>query len=48
VLALNNVDVGSPQSFKTLAEQSTGKPAVALVRRGSTSKYVMLRAGTRQ
>jgi serine protease Do len=47
VLALNNVDVDSPQAFSTLAGQAAGKPAVALVRRGNTSQYVMLRSALR-
>lgn len=47
VLALNNVEVDSPQSFKALAGQGGGKTAVALVRRAGTAQYVMLRPATR-
>jgi serine protease Do len=43
LLALNNVDVGNAQAFAALAGQAGGKPAVALVRRGDTSRYVVLR-----
>jgi serine protease Do len=44
LLALNNVDVDSTKAFATLAGQAVGgKPAVALVRRGDTSNYVVLR-----
>ena len=44
LLALNNVDVADAQAFGLLAGQTAGgKPAVALVRRGDTSQYVVLR-----
>jgi serine protease Do len=49
ILAIDQADVASPQAFAAQAARAVaGKPVVLLVRRGDSSRYVVLRPGVAQ